>query len=144
MILIRTKKRVLSSPDCGAEPGWFVTLIISGVGRHLQSDLQAGLVVTSLLPHEHRMSVVNIAVRRHPLSGSLPVKSKSRLIFQVGWRRFAACPIFSQHTNGKKHKYERYFRDGAVVMTTFAPITFPPAPVLVYQVTQQHTQSRRD
>jgi len=129
----RTKKRVLSSPDCGAEPGWYVTLIISGVGRHLQSDLQAGLVVTSLLPHEHRMSVVNIAVRRHPLSGSLPVKSKSRLIFQVGWRRFAACPIFSQHTNGKKHKYERYFRDGAVVMTTFAPITFPPAPVLVYQ-----------
>ena len=75
---IRTKKRVLSSADSGAEPGWFVTLIISGVGRHLQSDLQTGLVVTSLLPHEHRMSVVNIAVRRHPLSGSLPVKSKSR------------------------------------------------------------------
>ena len=75
---IRTKKRVLSSAEGGAEPGWFVTLIISGVGGHLQSDLQPGLVVTSLLPHEHRMSVVNIAVRRHPLSGSLPVKSKSR------------------------------------------------------------------
>ena len=79
-ILIRTKKRVLSSPESGAEPGWYVTLIISGVGSHLQSDLQAGLVVTSLLPHEHRMSVVNIAVRRHPLSGSIPVKSKSRQI----------------------------------------------------------------
>ena len=116
----------------GAEPGWFVTLIISGVGRHHQSEVRPGLVVTSLLPHEHRMSVVNIAVRRHHLSGSLPVKSKSRLIFQVGWRRFAACPIFSQHTNGSKHKYERYFRDGAIVMTTFAPITFPPAPVLVF------------
>jgi len=128
----RTKKRVLSEPVSGAEPGWYVTLIISGVGRHLQSDLPSNMVVTSLLPHEHRMSVVNIAVRRHPNSGSLPVKSKSRLIFQVGWRRFAACPIFSQHTNGSKHKYERYFRDGVTVMTTFAPITFPPAPVLVF------------
>ena len=137
--LTRTKKRVLAESVSGAEPGWYVTLIISGVGRHLQCDLAPGLVVTSLLPHEHRMSVVNVAVRRHPLSGSLPVKSKSRLVFQVGWRRFAACPIFSQHTNGSKHKYERYFRDGVVVMTTFAPITFPPAPVLVF-TEQSHGQ----
>ena len=79
-----------------------MTIVISGVGRHLVSDIKTkSLVITSLLPHEHRMSVINMAVRRHHLSGSLPIKSKSRLIFQVGWRRFAACPIFSQHTNGK-------------------------------------------
>ena len=132
----RTKKRVLNEPVSGAEPGWYVTIILSGVQRHLVSNIgtNLGLVLTSLLPHEHRMSVVNLAVRRHTQSGSLPVKSKSRLIFQLGWRRFAACPIFSQHTNGNKHKYERYFRDGAMVMTTFAPIAFPPAPVLVFQV----------
>jgi len=130
----RTKKKVLTEDVSGAEPGWYVTIVISGVGRHLVSDIKTkSLVITSLLPHEHRMSVINMAVRRHHLSGSLPIKSKSRLIFQVGWRRFAACPIFSQHTNGNKHKYERYFRDGAVVMTTFAPIAFPPAPVLVFQ-----------
>merc|ERR1719516_457205 len=130
----RTKKKVLNEDVTGAEPGWYVTIVISGVGRHLVTDLKTkSLVVTSLLPHEHRMSVVNMAVRRHHLSGSLPIKSKSRLIFQVGWRRFAACPIFSQHTNGNKHKYERYFRDGSMVMTTFAPIAFPPAPVLVLQ-----------
>merc|ERR1712212_190869 len=29
--------------------------------------------------------------------------------------------------------YERYFREGNIVMTTFAPISFPPAPVLVFQ-----------
>ena len=132
----RTKKRVLNEPVSGAEPGWYVTIVLSGVQRHLVSNIgtNSGLVLTSLLPHEHRMSVVNLAVRRHTQSGSLPVKSKSRLIFQLGWRRFAACPIFSQHTNGNKHKYERYFRDGAMVMTTFAPIAFPPAPVLVFQV----------
>jgi len=129
----RTRKRVLNEPVTGAEVGSYVTVIISGVPSHLASSLGPGLVLTALLPHEHRMSVMNFAVRRHIQSGSIPVKSKSRLIFQVGWRRFAACPVFSQHTNGNKHKYERYFRDGAVVMTTFAPITFPPAPVLVFQ-----------
>ena len=138
----------------GAEVGWYVTVIVKGVEK-IENDDNDLLVLTSLLPHEHRystnnysdqhkyivtnqsrirMSVVNIAVKRHISSGSLPVKSKSRLIFQVGWRRFAANPIFSQHTNGNKHKYERYFREGPVVMTTFAPISFPPASALVYQV----------
>ena len=129
----RTRKRVLTEPVTGAEVGSYVTVVITGVPSHLASSLGPGLVLTALLPHEHRMSVMNFAVRRHIQSGSIPVKSKSRLIFQVGWRRFAACPVFSQHTNGNKHKYERYFRDGNVVMTTFAPITFPPAPVLVFQ-----------
>jgi len=33
-------------------------------------------------------------------------------------------------------QYERFFRPGeTVVMSTYAPITFPPAPVLVFQVT---------
>ena len=78
-ILIRTKKRVLSSPESGAEPGWYVTLIISGVGSHLQSDLQAGLVVTSLLTHEHRMSVSTLlsdVIRSPALSLSSPSPGK--------------------------------------------------------------------
>jgi hypothetical protein len=33
-------------------------------------------------------------------------------------------------------QYERFFRPGeTVVMSTYAPITFPPAPVLIFQVT---------
>ena len=132
----RTRKRVLAEAESlvsGAEAGWYVTVVVC-VPRHLAPSLGPVTVVTSLLPHEHRMSAVHLAVRRHAQGGSLPVKSKSRLIFQVGWRRFAACPVFSQHTNGNKHKYERYFRDGTVVMSTFAPITYPPASVLVFQV----------
>jgi len=131
----RTRKRVLAEAEAlvsGAEAGWYVTVVVC-VPRHLAPSLGPVAVVTSLLPHEHRMSAVHLAVRRHAQAGSLPVKSKSRLIFQVGWRRFAACPVFSQHTNGNKHKYERYFRDGTVVMSTFAPITYPPASVLVFQ-----------
>ena len=46
--------------------------------------------------------------------------------------RFAAKPIFSAHTNGSKHKYERFWReDEMIVMSMFAPIMYPPANVLV-------------
>jgi len=130
----RTRRRVLAEEVGGAEVGWYITVYLVGVGRHLlNSGNTNALVLTSLLPHEHRMSVLNMAVRRSALSGDKPIKSKTRLVFQCGWRRFAACPVFSQHTNGNKHKYERFFREGNIVMTTFAPISFPPAPVLVFE-----------
>jgi pre-rRNA-processing protein TSR1 len=38
-----------------------------------------------------------------------------------------------QHTNGDKHKYERYWQDNLIVMTVYAPIMFPPANVLVFR-----------
>ena len=39
-------------------------------------------------------------VRRHP-SNTDPIKSKEELVFHCGFRRFRACPIFSQHTSGR-------------------------------------------
>jgi len=133
---LRTRKRVLGEEVVGgaAEVGWYVRLHLKGVGVHLKPQIE-GRVLTacSLLPHEQRMSVINLAVKRSPLSDPYPVKSKERLVFHCGWRRFAACPIFSEHSTGNKHKYERFFREGdTVVMSMFAPITFPPAPVLVF------------
>ena len=35
----------------GAEAGWYVTVIVKGVPRFQGNDI---LVLTSLLPHEHR------------------------------------------------------------------------------------------
>ena len=63
-----------------------------------------------MLPHEQKMCVLNFAVKRHPGATDDVIKSKERLIFHLGYRRFAACPIFSQHTNGDKHKHLRYWQ----------------------------------
>jgi pre-rRNA-processing protein TSR1 len=43
--------------------------------------------------------------------------------------------MFSQHTNGSKHKFERFWRsdNSTIVMTLFAPIMYPPCSILVYQ-----------
>lgn len=142
----RTKKRVLTEDIIeGAEAGWYVSLFVKNVAKHLvldhlknedtKSQSSKALVLYGMLPHENQMSIVNFVIKRHSLGHQDPIKSKSRLIFHCGFRRFAACPIFSQHTNGGKHKYERYWRsDGSVVvMTVFAPITFPPLSTLVFQ-----------
>jgi pre-rRNA-processing protein TSR1 len=59
--------------------------------------------VTGLLPHEQCLSVLNIVLNRTNDS-EIILKSKERLIFHVGFRRFASAPIYSQHTNGDKHK----------------------------------------
>ena len=61
------------------------------------------VILYGLLPHEQKMSVMHFVVKRCH-GNKQPIKSKERLIFHVGYRRFAACPVFSQHTNSDKHK----------------------------------------
>uniref|UniRef100_A0A8C2TJ56 Pre-rRNA-processing protein TSR1 homolog n=1 Tax=Coturnix japonica TaxID=93934 RepID=A0A8C2TJ56_COTJA len=119
----------------GASVGWYVTLHVCNVPVSVMESFKEGkpLVLFSLLPHEQKMSVLNFLVRRHP-SNSDPVKAKEELIFHCGFRRFRASPLFSQHTSADKHKLERFLRlDTALVVTVYAPITFPPASVLVFK-----------
>jgi len=136
----RTRKRVLiDAAEEGAEApiGSYVTLHVKDVPRHLLAPYlssQRDLILYSMLPHEAKMSVLNFVVKRSTVGSNEAVRSKERLVFHCGYRRFAAEPVFSQHTNGSKHKYERYWREGdTVVMTVYAPILFPPASVLVYK-----------
>lgn len=132
-----TKKRVISEERQGAELGWYVVVHIADVPRHLYDNHVASrspLAVFGLLPHEQKMSIVNIVIKSHSLGHFRAIKSKERLVFHMGYRRFANAPIFSEHSTGNKHKFFRYFHPGStVVATMFAPITFPPASVLVFR-----------
>ncbi|KAL6735181.1 hypothetical protein Aduo_005646 [Ancylostoma duodenale] len=136
----KTRKNVLStigeydSTSC-VFSGQYVTLQIDRVPVTFaqQWDVNARLVLYQLLPHEQRMSVLNFVIRKHP-SCRVPIMNKQKLIFNVGFRKFEACPIFSQHTNGDKFKLERFLPTNAsCVATVFAPIIFPPASVLVFR-----------
>ncbi|XP_045130180.1 pre-rRNA-processing protein TSR1 homolog isoform X1 [Portunus trituberculatus] len=133
----RTRKRVLREETYGAEPGGYLMIDVKEVPHHLYKEhiaTHSPLVMFGLLPHEQKMSVVNFVVKSHPQGHFRPIKSKERLIFHLGFRRFANCPIFSEHTTGNKHKFARYFHPGStVVATMFAPITFSPASVLVFR-----------
>uniref|UniRef100_A0A8D0ASV1 Pre-rRNA-processing protein TSR1 homolog n=1 Tax=Sander lucioperca TaxID=283035 RepID=A0A8D0ASV1_SANLU len=134
----RTRRRVLAeaaAEEEGAMVGWYVTLHIINVPFSVMESVQSGrpLMMVSLLPHEQKMSVMHLLVRRHP-SNTEPIKSKEELVLHCGFRRFRASPIFSQHTSADKHKMERFLRpDAPTVVSVYAPITFPPAGVLLFK-----------
>ncbi|XP_077982954.1 pre-rRNA-processing protein TSR1 homolog [Glandiceps talaboti] len=132
----RTKKRILNEEvDDGVLPGWYVTLHISNVPKVFMDnyDVKKPLVIFGLLPYEQKMSVIHFALKKHHTCKE-PIKSKETLLFQVGSRRFYAGAVFSQHTLGDKQKYEKYLsNDTITVASVFAPVTFPPAAVLVFK-----------
>ncbi|KAG8590164.1 hypothetical protein GDO81_006660 [Engystomops pustulosus] len=135
----RTRKRIFkelaADENEGAMVGWYVTVHITGVPLSVLEHFNQGspLVLYSLLPHEQKMSVVNMLVRRHA-GNSEPVPAKEEIVFHCGFRRFRAAPLYSQHTSADKHKSERFLRtDAAVVVSVYAPITFPQASVLMFK-----------
>ena len=98
------------------------------------------LLFFQLLKHEHKMTVLNVVIKKHPLF-SQPIRSKERLIFHVGCRRYSVCPIFSLHSNGNKHKYEKFLRADTQVVASFcAPVTFTPCPATVYKQFESGSQ----
>ncbi|XP_074645813.1 pre-rRNA-processing protein TSR1 homolog [Tubulanus polymorphus] len=133
---VRTKRRILAEQrEEGALPGWYVTIHVKDVPKSMFDSLKPNdpLIVFGLLPHEQKMSVVHLLLQRHP-DNNEPIKSKDRMIFHVGYRRFAACPIYSEHSNSNKHKFERFLKsDTTYVATVYAPIIFPPASVLMFK-----------
>jgi len=147
----RTRKNVLAAnneegDEYTAEAGTYCNIYVQNVDLSYYkewSENPVPLVVFSMLKHENKMSVMNVAVKKifdQVNVGAIP--SKERLIFHVGYRRFAAKPIFSAHTNGSKHKYERFWRENEmIVMSMFAPIMYPPANVLVYRELSSGRQS---
>ncbi|XP_033279151.1 pre-rRNA-processing protein TSR1 homolog isoform X3 [Orcinus orca] len=136
---INTRRRIFKEIEEkeveGAEVGWYVTLHVSEVPVSVVEHFKRGapLIAFSLLPHEQKMSVLNMVVSRHAGSTE-PVKAKEELVFHCGFRRFRASPLFSQHTAADKHKFQRFLTaDSALVVTVYAPITFPPASVLLFK-----------
>ncbi|GAB0091738.1 Pre-rRNA-processing protein TSR1 homolog [Sergentomyia squamirostris] len=123
----------------GVPAGLYVTIHIRGVSGALWEAFRStgpdseNFIVYGLLPHEHRMSVVNCVLRRTPDS-VIPLESKEKLIIQCGYRRFITNPIFSEHTHGNKYKFEKFFRPNEIVVASFyAPIQYPPATVMCFR-----------
>ncbi|VDM95713.1 unnamed protein product [Thelazia callipaeda] len=136
----KSKKIALSAvateAECSAPKGAFLSLYISKVPVNSINDwpTDTPLVVYGLLAHEHKMSVLNMVLKKHP-SCTVPIPNKQKLVFHVGYRYFEAEPVFSQNTNGDKAKMERFMPENRYfVASVFAPIIFLPAPVLVYRI----------
>ncbi|XP_025411030.1 pre-rRNA-processing protein TSR1 homolog [Sipha flava] len=132
----RTRKRLYKNLEnlTGAMPDWYITVYVKNIPAKMfhSRDGRNPVVIFGLLPHEQKISLLNVVLKRpSTVNFDEPIKSKTELLFQCGFRRFTAEPIFSQHTNGNKFKYERFFhQDSIVVASMFAPIVYPPCSVI--------------
>uniref|UniRef100_A0A6B2KYC9 Bms1-type G domain-containing protein n=1 Tax=Arcella intermedia TaxID=1963864 RepID=A0A6B2KYC9_9EUKA len=126
---IRTYKRILRDNE-GVSPNQYVTISIKDIAKDLfaQHPPNTPLVVSGLMKYENKSSTVHFKVQKHP-SCTKPIKTKTPLEFHVGFRRMKIQPIFSENTNYSKFKYLKFLR-GTSVATAYAPICFPPTPLV--------------
>ncbi|RZC77042.1 hypothetical protein C5167_001221, partial [Papaver somniferum] len=93
------------------------------------------VVASGLLEHESKMSVLHLWHKEHK-SYQFPIKGKESLVFHVGFRQFAARPIFSADSiNSNQHKMEKFLHEGRfAIASVYAPISFPPSPLIALKM----------
>ncbi|BFZ06780.1 hypothetical protein BsWGS_09819 [Bradybaena similaris] len=131
---MRSTSQVEETNDV-AEPGSFITVYVRDVPKSFIDTRSQGSPVTlfGLFINEQKMTLISTAITR-AAGFTAPVKSKDPLIFQIGFRRFSASPVFSEHAYHNKFKMERFLpQSGFLVASMYAPIMFAPAPVLVFR-----------
>lgn len=89
------------------------------------------LVVSALLRHERKVSVMHCLLKRHHSYASI-VRNGEPLVLRVGFRQLLVRPVFSGHDLGvDKHKYDRFLQRGVDTVASFyAPVCVGPAPVV--------------
>jgi len=148
-ILSAQSKESSESAEC-VECGRCVRLFVNGVDSamfaRLSLHLSAGkpLLVWALLAHEHKVSVCNFVVQRHANSVT-PLHSDTVYTFDVGFRRFRGCAVFSEHSRGNKHLVKRAVDDDAfAVASVYAPISFPPLGVLMFADEREEKEKEKE
>ncbi|KAJ1728929.1 ribosome biogenesis protein tsr1 [Coemansia biformis] len=150
--LKRTQQRVLrATAGAPTKAGMHVRIVLRAVPAQAAASFSPDrpFVVFGLHQYEHQMSVIHFTVMR-TAEYTEPVRSKDPLVIHVGFRRYNACPVFSQHLHGgattnNVHKFERFLQHGVVsVGTIFAPIQFGRAPVSLYLPTPAEASGMDD
>jgi pre-rRNA-processing protein TSR1 len=132
----RTRERVLKQAQWveGVTVGTRVEIHVKNFDKWTEFDALNVKFLFALLPHEHKMSILNMTLTR-TTEYQEPVKSKDDMVVQVGFRRFSMQPVYSSNTRGGNnvHKFERFFQPGETcIATAFAPIHYAPCPVLMF------------
>ena len=111
-----------------------VTDVPIGAADKLAADKY--LMLSSLLTHENKLSVLHFTIQRHAGCQDI-VKAKDKMLIVAGFRCFWAKPLYSEpNLNSDKHKLERYLRhDRFSIATVYGPTTFMPCPILMFKAT---------
>ena len=116
-------------------PGRFVRLILANVSSDSLSNHppHSPLILSSLMAHENRTTVMNFLVQKSTVTCEDAVKSKDPLDVMCGFRRILGSrAVFSQHNiNSDKHKFERFLQPGRFTCASaYFPVSYGQAPTL--------------
>lgn len=90
------------------------------------------MILSGKYEHERKVTVMHYLVQRHP-SYSEPIKAKTELLFQAGFRRFTARPTWGDPGSGKKHMCTKFLQDGTTAVASFyGQLDIPPSPIMVF------------
>jgi len=126
-VSVSTDKVVPDYPECVC-PGTFIAVHILNVPSTVLEkikDQKLPLIVSALLEHEQKLTVVNCNVQRISTYDK-PVKSRELLTLHCGFWRRQVRPTFSENNlNCDKHKMDRFLQHGRwTVASVYAPVTF--------------------
>ncbi len=126
-------------------PGRFVRLVLSNVSADAltKHPPHAPLILSSLMAHENRVTVMNFLVQKSTVTCEDTVKSKDPLDIMCGFRRIVNTrPVFSQHNiNSDKHKFERFLQPGRFTCASaYFPVSYGQAPTLIMKTMRNGTK----
>jgi len=117
------------------KPGVYVRIhLVKGPKELVEAITKKPHVAVGLYRYENKISVLHFNVEKYKTYQDT-VKSKEEVFFHFGWRKFSTNPIYSLSSpNCDKQKFEKYLFPGRnTVATIYGPITYPPAPLLIFK-----------
>ncbi|KAI3387389.1 hypothetical protein SNEBB_006504 [Seison nebaliae] len=139
-------RKVAMNEETQIDNGTFIRLHISDESKQLfddlmknygvngsESSLERPFTLFPLFRHETKLSLHNIRLFRNDFYDGI-IKSKEKLIFSIGSRTFEVAPIYSEDSDGKKHRMLKTFeKNTSVIATFYAPISFSTSAVYVHK-----------
>eukprot|EP00494_Astrolonche_serrata_P025410 UN25671 len=123
----------------GVKPNQLIKISIRNVptkGMEAFSKNNRPLIISGLYKYEHKATVMHYTIKKHP-EYTDPIKRKTNLLFQTGFRRFTARPVWSY---GKKRKFlcSKYLHDDEYgVATIYGRVEVTPCPTMYFSVNEE-------
>lgn len=126
------------------EAGSFVEVIVSNVSVAWMSQRLSSqpVLLSSLLPHEEKLTVMHSTIQRSSTWYPQTVRSRDLLVAHIGFRHILTHPLFADPAlKCDKSKYIKYIPPtGFFSCSFYAPLCYRPCPMLVFKPRSQMSE----
>ena len=129
------------------EAGTYIEITLMNVSPQwvTQKPGYLPIILSSLLPHEEKMTVMHSSIQRSSTWYPQTVRSRDLLVAHIGFRHFLIHPLFADPgLKCDKSKYIKYVPPtGFFNCSFYAPLCYRPCPLLLFKPRNQMTEVSR-